>query len=238
MAENIWTFNLGPVAFDGTILIMTILTVLIVFLFVFWASRKMEVIPKGKQNVLEWVIDFVSGVATGALGKREGSRFVLFNFSLFSFIFVANQIGLMTKLDTLDGVSLWKSPTSDPIFTLTLAAIVVILVNLVGVGKFGLRGYVKNSFLNPPVFMLPLNLLEEFTNTLSLGLRLYGNMFAGEIMLGLIASMAHGTVFMYPVSILLAMVWIGFSLFIGALQAFVFVMLANIYLGKKVLAAN
>ncbi|MFV0556890.1 MAG: F0F1 ATP synthase subunit A [Lactovum sp.] len=238
MAENIWTFNIGPIAFDGTLSIMTILTVLIVFLLVFWASRNMEIIPKGKQNVLEWVLDFISGVSKESLGEREATRFALFNFALFSFVVMANEIGLVTKLDSPEGVSLWRSPTSNPIVTLILALTVVVFANLVGVKKFGIKEYIKNSFLSPPAFMLPLNLLEEFTNVLSLGLRLYGNLFAGEIMLNLIASVAHGSAFTYPVAIFLAMIWIAFSLFIGALQGFVFVMLSNVYFSKKIITEN
>jgi F-type H+-transporting ATPase subunit a len=236
--EETWTFRIGPIAFDGTILVMTLLTVLIVFLLVFWASRKMTIVPKGKQNVLEYVIDFVSGIGKENLGENEARRFSLFSFGLFSFVLIANEIGLITKLESPSGLSLWKSPTANPIITITLAGIVIVFSNLVGAEKFGVWGYIKNSFLKPPAFMLPLNLFEEFTNTLSLGLRLYGNIFAGEIVLGLIASMATSIAWLYPVAIALEMVWIGFSLFIGAVQAYVFTMLANVYLSHKVLAEH
>ncbi|GAB2026497.1 F0F1 ATP synthase subunit A [Lactovum odontotermitis] len=236
--EETWTFKLGPIAFDGTILMMTALTVLIVFLLVFWASRKMTIVPKGKQNVLEFVVDFISSIGKDNLGEAEARRFSLFSFGLFSFVLIANEIGLVTKLESPSGLSLWKSPTANPIITITLAGIVIVLSNLAGAEKFGIWGYIKNSFLKPPVFMLPLNLLEEFTNTLSLGLRLYGNIFAGEILLGLIASMATSIVWLYPVSIFFEMIWIGFSLFIGAIQAYVFTMLTNVYLSHKVLAEH
>lgn len=236
--EKTWTFNVGPIAFDGTILIMTLLTVLIIFLLVFWASRKMTIVPKGKQNVLEFVVDFVSGIGRDNLGDAEARKFSFFSFSIFSFVLIANEIGLVTKLESPTGLSLWKSPTANPIITITLAGIVIVFSNLVGVEKFGLWGYIKNSFLKPPAFMLPLNLLEEFTNTLSLGLRLYGNIFAGEILLGLIASLATSIVWLYPLSIVLEVIWIGFSLFIGAIQAYVFTILTNVYLSHKVLAEH
>ena len=233
--ENTWTFYIGPIAFDGTILSMTVLTVLIVFLLVFWASRKMQLKPTGKQNVLEYVVDFVSGINKDSLGAAEAPRFALFTFSLFGFVLIANELGLVTKISTTSDLSLWKSPTANPVITLTLASLVIILSNLVGAQKFGLKGYIKNSFLKPPAFMLPMNLFEEFTNTLSLGLRLYGNIFAGEVMLGLLASMAASNWIMLPIAIPLEMAWTAFSLFIGAIQAYVFVLLTTVYLSDKVL---
>ncbi|HEY0221909.1 F0F1 ATP synthase subunit A [Lactovum miscens] len=235
--ESTWTFNLGPIAFDGTITTMTLLAVLIIFLLVFWASRKMTIVPKGKQNVLEFVVDFVNGIIKDQLGASESQRYSLFAFSLFSFILISNEIGLLTKIDVHD-VALWKSPTANPIVTLTLAGTVIVLSNLLGAKKFGVIKYFKNSFLKPPAFILPLNLLEEFTNTLSLGLRLYGNIFAGEIMLGLIASLVSNSPALYPLSILLEVIWIGFSFFIGAVQAYVFTLLSSIYLSHKVVAEH
>ncbi|MDR0300492.1 MAG: F0F1 ATP synthase subunit A [Streptococcaceae bacterium] len=236
--ESTWIFKIGPIAFDGTILMMTILTVLIIFLLVFWASRKMTIVPKGKQNVLEFVVDFVNGLGKDNLGSVESQRFSLFTFSLFSFILISNEIGLVTKIETPGEISLWKSPTANPIVTLTLAATVIILSNSMGVKKFGFVKYFKNSFMRPPAFMLPLNLLEEFTNTLTLALRLYGNIFAGEILLGLIVTMATTLPYLYPLSIVFEIVWIGFSLFIGAVQAYVFTLLTTIYLSHKVLAEH
>ena len=83
-----------------------------------------------------------------------------------------------------------------------------------------------------------MNILEEFTNALSLGLRLYGNIFAGEIMLGLIAGMIQSTMWMLPVAWILEVAWIGFSLFISALQAYVLVLLTNLYISHKIIAEH
>lgn len=232
--ESTWTFNVGPVIFDGTVTTMSLLTVVIVFGLIFWASRKMQLKPTGKQNVLEWVVDFVNGISKDMIG-HESRRYSLLNFTLFSFLLIANSIGLVTKLDNIHEQALWKSPTASPTVTLTFAVMVVLLANLGGIQKFGFKKYLKLSFWKEPQALLPMYILEEFTNVLSLGLRLYGNIFAGEILLGLIASMAQMSVFMYPVAIVLEMVWIAFSLFISALQAYVFVLLTNLYLSHKIL---
>ncbi|GFH39690.1 F0F1 ATP synthase subunit A [Pseudolactococcus insecticola] len=232
------SFHIGPIWFDGTVTMMTALVVVIVFGLVFWASRNMTLKPKGKQNVLEWVIDFVEGIGKENLGSSEGPRYTLLSFTLFSFLLISNVLGLVTKLNTRQDVSLWKSPTANAAVDLTLALMVIVLANFLGAQKFGFKGYVKNAFLKPPTAMLPMNILEEFTNTLSLGLRLYGNIFAGEVMLGLLVGMGNSHWFMMPVAIILEVAWTGFSLFISGLQAYVFVLLTTMYISHKVSAEH
>ncbi|MDK7119537.1 F0F1 ATP synthase subunit A, partial [Streptococcus oralis] len=83
---------------------------------------------------------------------------------------------------------------------------------------------------------LPINVMEEFTNFLTLSLRLYGNIYAGEVLLTLIGNdFAHsfgiGTIIL---SAPLTIIWQGFSVFIGSIQAYVFVTLSMVYIGKKV----
>lgn len=86
--------------------------------------------------------------------------------------------------------------------------------------------------------MLPMTIMEEFTNALSMGLRLYGNIFAGEVLLGIIAGMIDSGWFILPVTWILAMAWIAFSIFISSLQAYVFVLLTNLYISHKILAEH
>ena len=233
--ESSWTFNIGPMTFDGTVTTMTALTVLIVFGLVFWASRKMQLKPTGKQNVLEWVVDFVNGIGKDNLGASEAPRFTLLNFVLFSFLLIANILGLVTDWHTSSDVSFWKSPTANPTIDLTFALMIILLANVLGVQKFGFKKYLAIAFWKSPKAMLPMNILDEFINTLSLGLRLYGNIFAGEVMLNLIASMAHSSALMWPVALILGIVWIAFSIFISSLQAYVFVLLTNLYISHKIL---
>lgn len=236
--ESTWTFNVGPVIFDGVVLYMTALSVLIVFGLIYWASRNMQIKPTGKQNVLEWVIDFISGIGRDNLGSKESPKYTLMSFTLFSFLLVSNTIGLVTKISSPDDISFWRSPTANATVDLTLAILVVVLANTLGVKQFGFKGYIKNAFWKEPKAMLPMTILEEFTNTMSLGLRLYGNIFAGEVMLGLIAGMIHSSWLMLPVAWVLAVAWIAFSIFISSLQAYVFVLLTNLYISHKILAEH
>ncbi len=235
LEERSLLFQIGPVWFDGTVILMTLLTCIIVFSIVFVCTRNLQMKPKGKQNFIEYVIDFVRGIASDQLPKKEVNNYHLLAFTLFFFILIANEIGLVTKIVTNHEVSLWKSPTADPIVTLSLAFMVILSTHFLGAKKLGLKGYIKNSFLTPVSIILPIKLLEEFTNVISLGLRLYGNIFAGEVLLSLIVSMVNNLGWIaLPLAIPLEMIWIGFSLFIGGIQAYIFVTLTMVFLSHKI----
>ena len=99
----------------------------------------------------------------------------------------------------------------------------------------GLGGYLKGTYATPYAFLLPFKLVEEFSNTLTLGLRLYGNIYAGEVLLTLIATqLSHMNTGVYILSFIPSVVWQGFSVFIGSIQAFIFTMLTMVYMAHKV----
>ena len=218
---------------------MTIISCIIVFLVVFICTRNLQMKPKGKQNFIEWVIDFVRGIVADNLPGSHVNNFHLLGVTMFLFVFVANEIGLVTKIVTTDDITLWKSPTADPFVTLTLALMVISLTHFFGIKSLGFKNYLINSYLKPVGFLLPLKIIEEFTNVITLGLRLYGNIFAGEVLLGLIANMFISLGWWsLPIVMPLEMIWIGFSLFIGAIQAYVFVTLTMVYMSHKIVAEH
>lgn len=219
------------IEFDLTILAMSLLTVLVAFVLIFWFSRNMQLKPKGKQNVLEWVYEFVQGIIRPNLGRYTSNYSLLF-FGLFFFLLIANNIGLLTKLEVGD-YNLWSSPTSNAAYNFGLALLIAVVVHVEGIRKNGIKEYLK-EYLSPTPVMLPMNILEEFTNVISLTLRLYGNIFAGEIVLSLLVKFAHYNIVAVPFAFILNMLWTGFSIFISAIQAYVFVMLSSTYVGKKV----
>ncbi|WP_159722008.1 F0F1 ATP synthase subunit A [Enterococcus sp. CSURQ0835] len=233
MEEKSWVFHIGPIWFDGTVTTMILVTCLIVFLLVFFFTRNLKLKPTGKQNAIEWLVDFTTNIVGDNMPRKEVSNFGLLSFTLFLFIFVANQIGLVTKIVSPQDITYWKSPTADPFVTMGLALMVLLLSNLLGSERFGLAGYIKNSFLTPPM-LVPIKIMEEFTNVITLGLRLYGNIYAGEVLLTLIASMVTSMGWIaLPFAVPLEMIWIAFSLFIGSIQAFVFTTLSMVYMGHK-----
>ncbi|WP_142973522.1 F0F1 ATP synthase subunit A [Enterococcus casseliflavus] len=239
MEDKSLMFHIGPIWFDGTVAMMTIISCIIVFFVVFICTRNLQMKPKGKQNFIEWVIDFVRGIVADNLPGSQVNNFHLLGVTMFLFVFVANEIGLVTKIVTTDDITLWKSPTADPFVTLTLALMVISLTHFFGIKSLGFKNYLINSYLKPVGFLLPLKIIEEFTNVITLGLRLYGNIFAGEVLLGLIANMFISLGWWsLPIVMPLEMIWIGFSLFIGAIQAYVFVTLTMVFMSHKIVAEH
>lgn len=233
--EKSWLINIAGITFDGTIVIMTVLTCLIVFAIVFFCSRNLQMKPKGKQNVLEFAVDFVKGIVSDNVEKKEVKDYHLLAFTFFMFILVSNILGLMTKVTIFpEETSFWKSPTADPLVTLTLALVAVVLSNYYGIRKQGVKNYFVNSFARPSKILFPIKVIEEFTNVLTLGLRLYGNIFAGEVLLTLIAGLGASGPTSFVLALPLEVIWQGFSLFIGSVQAFIFVTLMMVYISHKV----
>ena len=226
------TINIGPVTFDLTLTALTLLSVALIFSFIYWASRNMTVKPKGKQNVLEYLYDFVVGFTEPNVGSRYMKDYSLFYLCLFLFMVIANNLGLMAKLQTTDGTNLWTSPTANLQFDLALSFGIILMTHIEGIRRRGVKKYLK-GFVTPG-FMTPMNLLEEVTNFLSLALRVFGNIFAGEVMSSLLITLSHQALYWYPVAFVTNLVWTAFSVFISCVQAYVFTVLSSMYLGNKI----
>ncbi|MFD2446776.1 F0F1 ATP synthase subunit A [Bacillus sp. CGMCC 1.16607] len=219
------TFNLANV------MMITIASV-IVFIIAVLSTRRLAMKPTGIQNFFEWVMDFVKGIVNSTMDWKTGGRFHILGITLLMYIFVSNMLGLPFSI-TVGHELWWKSPTADPAITLTLAVMVVGLSHFYAIKLKGAKEYGKD-FFRPMWFMFPLKIIEEFANTLTLGLRLYGNIFAGEILLGLLAGSLATGVGGHLAAALPMLVWQGFSIFVGAIQAFIFTMLTMVYLAHKV----
>ena len=226
------TINIGPVTFDLTLTTLTLLSVAVIFGFIYWASRNMTVKPKGKQNVLEYLYDFVVGFTEPNVGSRYMKDYSLFYLCLFLFMVIANNLGLMAKIQTTDGTNLWTSPTANLQFDLALSFGIILMTHIEGIRRRGVKKYLK-GFVTPG-FMTPMNLLEEVTNFLSLALRVFGNIFAGEVMASLLIILSHQALYWYPVAFVTNLVWTAFSVFISCVQAYVFTVLSSMYLGHKI----
>ena len=226
------TINIGPVTFDLTLTVLTLLSVAVIFGFIYWASRSMTLKPKGKQNVLEYIHDFVVGFTEPNVGSRYMKDYSLFYLCLFLFMVIANNLGLMAKLQMTDGTNLWTSPTANLQFDLALSFGIILMTHIEGIRRRGVKRYLK-AFVTPG-FMTPMNLLEEVTNFLSLALRVFGNIFAGEVMTSLLILLSHQAFYWYPIAFVTNLVWTAFSVFISCVQAYVFTVLSSMYLGNKI----
>jgi F-type H+-transporting ATPase subunit a len=141
--------------------------------------------------------------------------------ALFFFILVANWLELLpTEIN--HKLHLTPAPTADTNLTYALALLVMFGVWTYGIKEKGVKGYFKH-FVEPFPILLPLNILEELIKPLTLALRLFGNIFAGGIMLALIG--------LIPLYVLWApnLIWKLFDMFIGGIQAFIFALLTVLY---------
>ena len=212
----------------------TLMALAVLFICI-WLSRKVEMKPNKRQNVFEYLLDFTNGIVKDNVSDVDAQKHLsLYAFVLFLFIWFMNQLGMFLEVKVDDWVFI-KSPTADPVATMSFAMMTLLLSFTFGVQRFGVGGYLKN-YAQPVGFLLPVNVIEEFTNFLTLSLRLYGNIYAGEVLLTLIGNdLAHaGGPFTLILAAPLAMIWQGFSVFIGSIQAYVFVTLSMVYIGKKV----
>jgi F-type H+-transporting ATPase subunit a len=243
--------------FNLPVIIAMIVSSLVVFLIIFFATRNMtHKTPKGMQNFLEWVIDFVRGIAGQMMDAKTAARYVALGLTLFLYVFIANQVGLVFNVVTEhhhvnstigitsellqeaqdageDGVKAtwWKSPTASISVPLALAIMVLLYTHWLGI-KRGPVSYLK-SYVSPHWALLPLNLVEELSKFLSFPLRLYGNIFAGEVLLWVLLPAIQGGGFGTVMSVPL-LAWIGYSIFVGAIQAFIFTMLTMVYISHRV----
>ncbi len=210
------------------IAVATVLTGAIAFI----CTRRLAMRPTGLQNFMEWVVDFVKGIVSSTMDWKTGGRFLMLGLTLLLYIFISNMLGLPFAV-LVDHDLWWKSPTADPAVTLALALMVMLLTHFYAIQMKGLKEYGKD-YLRPVGFLLPIKIIEEFANTLTLGLRLYGNIYAGEILLTLLAGLATSSVFGALGAAIPMIAWQGISIFIGAIQAYIFTMLTMVYMAHKV----
>ncbi|KRN79210.1 F0F1 ATP synthase subunit A [Fructilactobacillus lindneri] len=219
------TFNVGN-------MISGVIVAAIVFVFVFVCSRHLQIKPKGKQNLLEYMIDFTNGIVKSTMPSGSTRDYGLWVFTLFYFILVSNLLGLFLHIE-VGGIVYVKSPTADPVVAMTFALMSLLIAQYSSVMKLGYKGHFE-TYMQPISFLLPVNLMEELTNFLTLGIRVYGNIFAGELLAGLIAKLAFSNgIVTLAVSAPLELLWQGFSVFIGCIQAYVFVTLSCVYVSQK-----
>jgi F-type H+-transporting ATPase subunit a len=229
--ERTWlglTFNVDTI-------ISTLVAILIVLVLGFLARRALtretdDHVPTKLQLVWEAVVKEVNTQVEDNLGRVHPYAAPL-AISIFFFVLIANWLELLPTEINHD-VHLLPAPTSDTNLTYALALVTMISVWVYGIRLKGVRGYFRH-FIEPFPIMLPLNILEELIKPVTLALRLFGNIFAGGIMLALIGALISWQVGVIPVGGVLGfvfnIVWKLFDMFIGAIQAFIFALLTVLY---------
>lgn len=220
--------------FDLSIVITVTVSSLLAMLVVFITSRKLtSETPNNLQNFIEWIIEFVQNIMAHTMSKTNNVFIVSTGVTLLVYLFIANILGLPFSFMTGENhVSWWKSPTADAHVTMTLAIMIMVYTHFIDIRAHGFKSYVMGYFKPfKPLFII--NLLEQLSTTLTLGLRLFGNIYAGEVMLGiLVSSLQKGLLAALFATLPLAL-WQGYGIFIGAIQAYIFVTLTMVYIGHR-----
>lgn len=225
-------FNL---TFDLSLILTSTFTAVTVFLFVLLASRKLVITtPQKWQNVMEWLVEFVQNIMLNTIGIKNNMFILTTGVTLFLFILVSNMLGIPFSIvaGTETPIQWWKSPTSDAHITMTLAIMMIVYTHFIDLKLHGLKRYFLGYF-KPFKALFLINLLEQFATTLTLGLRLFGNVYAGEVMLALLAGAVHNGWFTAIFASIPMVIWQAFCIFIGALQAYIFVTLTMVYIGQR-----
>ncbi len=199
----------------------------------FLGRRLEEGVPHGIQNVLEALLEFVDDQVKGIFPATDPLLGPL-AFTAFLWILLMNAmdllpVDLLPDVARLFGIHHFRStPTADPYTTLGLALSVFVVTIYYHIRSKGVFGYLKTFFVHPfGPYLFPINfvmtVVEEIAKPLSLGLRLFGNMFAGELVFLLIALLPWW--FAWAPGVL----WAAFHLLVITLQAFIFMILTIMY---------
>jgi len=213
-------FSIGPLDVTNTVLTAWVVIILLV-LFAYLSTRKMEVMPRGVQNFWELIIELWVGVTENTMGRRRGRRFLPLVATAFLFILFSNWFGTLpisyVTIVNPEGhtVPILRSSNSDLNLTAAMAILMIVLAEFFELRSLKLGGYLKGLFVPNPM-----RWMEIFTRPLSLSFRLFGNIFAGEVLLATMLVVAPYVMF----------VFIGLELFVGMIQALIFSMLSLVFL--------
>jgi len=191
----------------------------------FIASRLQPGVPSKLQMVLEFLLSYAKGLIGETVG--EDATFILpIAATVGLYILVANWLGFLP----LGFTPLLKPANSDLNQTLAMAIVVFLIVEGYAIKVRGLGGYLR-YFMRPP--FPPLTIIEEIIKPITLSLRLFGNIFAGLLMVYLLTLLPEAYAWTTPLSAVGVIVWKFFDVFfVGTIQAFIFMLLTIIYFGQ------
>jgi len=213
-------WHYGSLVFNSDTIIATVISAVIVLLLGFLVRRKVSAESPGKlQLAFEALMSWVNETVEANLGRLH--PFVVpLAFALFVFILIANWVHFLPTDHFL------VPANADTNLTYAMALLVIAGVHIFAVKHHGIGEYLK-GYLKPYPVMAPLTILEELIKPFTLALRLFGNIFAGGIMLSLIGQLP------FYVQWLPSIIWQLFDMFIGLIQAFIFSLLTILYFSQS-----
>ncbi len=217
--DNIIYWQWKGINLNATI-VFTWLVILVLLVVSWLATRKLTVGARMSrwQNFLEVIIGYIRS-QIGEITRQNPDPYIPFLGSLFLFISVANLLAIVPG---------YYPPTGSLSTTTALAVCVFFAIPIYGMAKVGVKSYLK-QYLEPSVLMLPFNVIGEFTRTLALAVRLFGNIMSGTLIAGILLIVA-------PLVLPIIMQILG--LLIGQIQAYIFTVLATVYIASATQAEN
>ncbi len=199
-------------------IVMVIIVAILLIVLLGLGARKLSLVPSSRQSFLETILQTFEGVLTDIIGE-SGKRYLPMIGTIGLFIFTSNMIGLVPG---------FMSPTSKLNVTAGCALAVFVYYHWQGMKAQGPLRYLKH-FTGPipalAPLLLPIEVISHFSRPVSLSLRLFGNIFAEELLIVIIASI---------VPFILPLPFMAVAIFTAVIQSFVFVLLACIYIAGAV----
>lgn len=223
-AEEIWNVAGFPITNS---LIMTWITMAVLLVFAFLLRRKLAMVPGKLQAGVEWLFEGVLNYMSETLeNEKLARRFFPLVMTIFLFVLVANELAFLPGIGSIlyHDVPFLRPPSADLNMTLALAFISFFTIEITGAAVLGFFKYAGKyvNFRSPVDFIVGLiELISNVGRLISFSFRLFGNVFAGEVMI---------VVAMFFVAYLLPLPLIAFEVFVGFIQAVVFAMLTLFFI--------
>jgi len=185
------------------------------------ATKQYNRVPRGIQNVFEWLVGLLRGMVHGFIPGAQGDRYLPYLGSLFIFIFIMNMLGVIPG---------FRSPTMTLSTTAAMGITTIIMVQAYAIRDTGVGSYLKHFTAGTAfplmLLMIPVEIIGEMAKPMSLSLRLYGNIFGEDNVIEQLMTLGGWIPIQIPMLLL--------ALFTSFLQAFIFTTLSTIYIASKV----
>lgn len=222
---RIGTFPVTNSMITGVIASVTITVIMV------WIARSIAVSPgTGLQGAIDAASDWLLSLIDQVVHDRDKSiRFFPIVITIFFFVLVNNWLGLLPGVGSIHvgGIPLFRGMTADLNATLALAAISVVMIHIYAIRELGIAAHAKMYFSKDPILLFVgiLELVSDVSKAVSFAFRLFGNIFAGEVLLVVVAALAP---FVAPLPFFLLEIFVGF------VQALVFSLLTVVFFGIAV----
>jgi F-type H+-transporting ATPase subunit a len=215
--DQITFWQWGPIVLNAT-LVYTWIVMGVLVIGSWLVTRRLSIEPEMSrwQNALETIVSYIRDQIQD-IGQRDPGPYLPFIATLFLFISSSNLLGL---------VPYFEPPTSSLSTTAALALCVFVAVPAYGIRQDGLLTYLKH-YLEPTPLMAPFHMVSELSRTLALAVRLFGNVMSGGLIVGILLSI---------VPLFLPVILNVLELLIGQIQAYIFAVLAMVYIASAISA--